>query len=121
MFIDNILGIAYAMGTSPQGGAGQGPVGMIGSLIPLVLIFVIFYFLLIRPQQKKAKEHKAMLESLKKGEKIVTSGGIYGVIDPRVKPEDDKPLLYGQTLDSYNLNLREYLSDFKFQIFLASI
>ena len=81
MFIDNILGIAYAMGTSPQGGAGQGPVGMIGSLIPLVLIFVIFYFLLIRPQQKKAKEHKAMLESLKKGDKIVTSGGIYGVIE----------------------------------------
>ena len=81
MFIDNILGLAYAMGTSPQGGAGQGPVGMIGSLIPLVLIFVIFYFLLIRPQQKKAKEHKAMLESLKKGDKIVTSGGIYGVIE----------------------------------------
>ena len=81
MFIDNILGIAYAMGTSPQGGAGQGPVGMIGSLIPLVLIFVIFYFLLIRPQQKKAKEHKAMIESLKKGDKIVTSGGIYGVIE----------------------------------------
>jgi len=81
MFIDNILGIAYAMGTSPQGGAGQGPGGMIGSLIPLVLIFVIFYFLLIRPQQKKAKEHKTMIESLKKGDKIVTSGGIYGVIE----------------------------------------
>jgi preprotein translocase subunit YajC len=81
MFIDNILGIAYAMGTSPQGGTGQGPGGMIGSLIPLVLIFVIFYFLLIRPQQKKAKEHKAMIESLKKGDKIVTSGGIYGVIE----------------------------------------
>jgi preprotein translocase subunit YajC len=81
MFIDNILGLAYAMGTSPQGSAGQGPGGMIGSLIPLVLIFVIFYFLLIRPQQKKAKEHKAMLESLKKGDKIVTSGGIYGVIE----------------------------------------
>ena len=81
MFIDNILGLAYAMGTSPQGSAGQGTGGMIGSLVPLVLIFVIFYFLLIRPQQKKAKEHKAMLESLKKGDKIVTSGGIYGVIE----------------------------------------
>jgi preprotein translocase subunit YajC len=82
MFIDNILGIAYAMGPSPLGGAGQGGAGgMIGSLIPLVLIFVIFYFLLIRPQQKKAKEHKAMIASLKKGDKIVTSGGIYGVIE----------------------------------------
>ena len=48
--------------------------------IPLVLIFVIFYFFLIRPQQKKVKEHKAMVESLKKGDKIVTSGGITGTI-----------------------------------------
>jgi preprotein translocase subunit YajC len=73
MFID----IAYAMGPSPQGGTG----GMIGSLIPLVLIFVIFYFLLIRPQQKRAKEHKKMLENLKKGDKVITSGGVYGVIE----------------------------------------
>ena len=48
--------------------------------VPLILIFVIFYFLLIRPQQKKVKEHKAMVESLKKGDKIVTSGGITGTI-----------------------------------------
>lgn len=54
---------------------------MITSLLPLVLIFVIFYFLLIRPQQKKAKEHKQMIENLKKGDKVVTSGGIYGVIE----------------------------------------
>ena len=52
----------------------------IGQFIPLILIFVIFYFFLIRPQQKKVKEHKAMVESLKKGDKIVTSGGITGVI-----------------------------------------
>ena len=52
----------------------------IGQFIPLILIFVIFYFFLIRPQQKKAKEHKAMIESLKKGDKIVTSGGITGTI-----------------------------------------
>ena len=52
----------------------------IGQFIPLILIFVIFYFFLIRPQQKKVKEHKAMVESLKKGEKVVTSGGITGVI-----------------------------------------
>ena len=52
----------------------------IGQFIPLILIFVIFYFFLIRPQQKKVKEHKAMVESLKKGAKIVTSGGITGTI-----------------------------------------
>ncbi len=52
----------------------------IGQFIPLILIFVIFYFFLIRPQQKKVKEHKAMVESLKKGDKIVTSGGITGTI-----------------------------------------
>ena len=53
----------------------------ISSLIPLVLIFVIFYFFLIRPQQKKVKEHKIMVESLKRGDKIVTSGGIIGSIE----------------------------------------
>ena len=48
--------------------------------IPLILIFVIFYFFLIRPQQKKVKEHRAMVENLKKGDKVVTSGGITGTI-----------------------------------------
>ena len=52
----------------------------IGQFIPLILIFVIFYFFLIRPQQKKVKEHKAIVESLKKGDKVVTSGGITGTI-----------------------------------------
>ena len=52
----------------------------IGQFVPLILIFVIFYFFLIRPQQKKVKEHKAMVDGLKKGDKIVTSGGITGTI-----------------------------------------
>ena len=52
----------------------------IGQFIPLILIFVIFYFFLIRPQQRKVKEHKAMVENLKKGDKVVTSGGITGTI-----------------------------------------
>ena len=52
----------------------------IGQFIPLILIFVIFYFFLIRPQQKKVKEHKAMVENLKKGDKVCTSGGIVGTI-----------------------------------------
>ena len=53
----------------------------IGQFIPLILIFVIFYFFLIRPQQKKVKEHKAMVENLKRGDKVVTSGGIVGTIE----------------------------------------
>ena len=53
----------------------------IGQFIPLILIFVIFYFFLIRPQLKKVKEHKAMVESLKRGDKVVTSGGITGTVE----------------------------------------
>ena len=53
----------------------------IGQFIPLILIFVIFYFFLIRPQQKKVKEHKAMVESLKRGDRVITSGGITGTVD----------------------------------------
>ena len=49
--------------------------------IPLILIFVIFYFFLIRPQQKKAKEHKFMVENLKRGDKVVTSGGVIGTVE----------------------------------------
>ena len=52
-----------------------------GQLVPLILIFAIMYFLLIRPQQKKVKEHKAMVESLKRGDKVVTSGGITGRVE----------------------------------------
>jgi preprotein translocase subunit YajC len=53
----------------------------IGQFIPLILIFVIFYFFLIRPQQKKVKEHKTMVENLKRGDKVITSGGIIGTIE----------------------------------------
>ena len=52
----------------------------IGQFIPLILIFVIFYFFLIRPQQKKVKEHKTMVEGLKRGDKVITSGGITGTV-----------------------------------------
>ena len=73
----------YAMAGPPGGGAGQpqGPGAMFSSFLPLILIFVIFYFLLIRPQSKKAKEHKQMLENIKKGDKVMTNGGIYGLIE----------------------------------------
>ena len=61
------------------GGAGAAEPGF-GSLIPLILIFVIFYFLLLRPQMKRAKEHKKMTESLAKGDEVVTTGGLLGRI-----------------------------------------
>lgn len=74
-----MIDLAYAMGTSGQAGAGaQG--GGFGAFVPLILMFAIFYFLLIRPQQKKAKEHRAMIDALKKGDKIVSNGGLHGSI-----------------------------------------
>ena len=59
----------------------------IGQFIPLILIFVVFYFFLIRPQQKKVKDHKLMVESLKRGDKVITTGGIIGTIE-RVMDND---------------------------------
>ena len=74
MFFESI---AFAM-AQPQGGTGaQNP---IMAFMPLIILFAIFYFLLIRPQQKKAKEHRQMLESLRKGDVVITSGGLYGRI-----------------------------------------
>ena len=69
--------LAYAMGgTGGTGGEGGG----FGAFVPLILMFAIFYFLLIRPQQKKAKAHKQLLTALKKGDRVVSSGGLHGVI-----------------------------------------
>lgn len=61
-------------------GEAPPPGGGLGAFIPIILIFVIFYFLLIRPQMKKQKEHQRMVSALKTGDKIVTSGGMYGLI-----------------------------------------
>ena len=55
--------------------------GGIGQFIPLILIFIIFYFFLIRPQQKKAKEHKNMVKAIKRGDKVITSGGIFATVE----------------------------------------
>ncbi|MEW6067326.1 MAG: preprotein translocase subunit YajC [Nitrospirota bacterium] len=77
----SLVDIAYAMGPAPQGGGGEGAGSFFASIVPLILIFVIFYFLLIRPQQKRAKEHRKMLDNIKRGDKVITSGGIYGVIE----------------------------------------
>ena len=59
----------------------------IGQFIPLILIFIIFYFFLIRPQQKKVKDHKIMVANLKRGDKVITSGGIVGTVE-RVMEND---------------------------------
>lgn len=69
--------LAYAMGGA-GGAGGQG--GGLGAFFPLIIMFAIFYFLLIRPQQKKAKLHREMISSLKKGDKVVSSGGLHGVV-----------------------------------------
>ena len=66
----------------------------IGQFIPLILIFVIFYFFLIRPQQKKAKEHKQMTENLRRGDQIVTSGGILAIVE-RVMDNDRAEVIVG--------------------------
>ena len=88
-----LFGMPRPMFASPAyaqaAGASQGD--LLTTMLPMVAIFVVFYFLLIRPQQKKAKEHRAMLESLEKGNEIVTAGGIVGRItrlhDPYVTVE----------------------------------
>lgn len=76
MFLSSI---AYAAGGAPAAGQAGGS-SLLANIAPLILIFVIFYFLIVRPQQKKAKEHKAMLESLKPGDEVLTNGGIYGTV-----------------------------------------
>lgn len=68
---------AYAQAA---GGGGLGGLGSMGQFLPLILIFVVFYFLLIRPQQKKQKTHREMLSALHRGDRIVTSGGLVGTI-----------------------------------------
>ena len=69
------------MGQAPQGGNGQQPGGLFGMLAPMLAIFAIFYFLLIRPQKKQQKKTQEMLGNLKKGDQIITRGGIHGTID----------------------------------------
>lgn len=65
---------AYAQGAAAPAGGG------FEMFVPLILIFLVFYFLLIRPQQKKMKQHRAMVEAVKKGDEVVTGGGIFGKV-----------------------------------------
>lgn len=79
------ISTAYAQAA---GAAAPGGADMFIQFAPLVLIFVVFYFMLIRPQQKKMKEHKSMLDSIRRGDKIVTGGGILGTV-VRVGADDE--------------------------------
>lgn len=71
-----LIAQAYAQEGAPSAGGAD----ILTSLLPLLLIGVVFYFLLIRPQQKKAKEHRQMIENLRRGDRVVTSGGIVGTV-----------------------------------------
>ena len=73
-----MINLAYALGSGAGGAGGQG--GGFGAFVPLILMFAIFYFLLIRPQQKKAKMHREMVNTLKKGDRVVSSGGLHGLV-----------------------------------------
>ena len=72
--------------------SGQG----ISQFIPLILIFIIFYFFLIRPQQKRVKDHKTMVEGLKRGDEVITSGGIIGTVE-RVMEDDRIEVLISES------------------------
>lgn len=89
--------IAFAMGPNPAGGEAGGT-DMLMQFLPLILMFVIFWFLLIRPQQKRAKAHKQMLSELKRGDTVITSSGIIG----RILSIDNEQV----TLESENSRLR---------------
>ena len=73
---------------SPAFAQASGGAGGLSSLLPFLLIFVVFYFFLIRPQQKRAKEHREMVNNVKRGDKIVTSGGIVGTVSKSVEGQE---------------------------------
>jgi preprotein translocase subunit YajC len=75
-----MFGLALAMGAPAGGASAGGMFAQFQGMIPLVFMFAIFYFLLIRPQQKKAKEHRKLLDALKKGDQVVTAGGMHGKV-----------------------------------------
>lgn len=78
-----LTGLAYANGIFPGGGATPegGAPNQLMSFLPLVLMFVVFYFLLIRPQQKKQKDLRDMINNLKRGDRVITGGGIHGRVE----------------------------------------
>lgn len=86
-----------------EASSAAGQPSMFASVFPLVLIFAVFYFLIIRPQTKKIKEHQGMLQAISKGDQVVTSGGIFGEV---VKIEEDKNLFVIKIADQVTIKVR---------------
>ena len=97
-----MFGLAFAMAGATGGTAGGTGGGMatFQQFIPLIFMFGIFYFLLIRPQRKKALEHKALLELIKKGDNVITAGGVHGIVSA---VENDLVLL--DVADNVNIKI----------------
>jgi preprotein translocase subunit YajC len=72
------ISTAYAQAAAPAAAAPAGVMGTLGTFMPLILMFVVMYFLMIRPQQKRAREHREMMSALAKGDEVVTAGGMLG-------------------------------------------
>lgn len=114
-----MFNLVYAMGTGGTGGGAGGSSGGLGAFLPLIIIFAIFYFLLIRPQQKKAKQHKQVLADLRKGDRVVSSGGLHGLItgladdvvtmeiSPKVRVKVSRGSIAGITRKTESANVEE--------------
>jgi preprotein translocase subunit YajC len=102
MFISDAF--AQAASAAQQGSA-------VSTVVQLVLIFVIFYFLLIRPQQKKVKKHEAMLLTVKRGDKILTGGGIIAVVEKVVGEEVETTIADGVTVKILRSSIRDIISE----------
>jgi preprotein translocase subunit YajC len=98
------ISTAFAQGASPLGGEG----GMLMSLLPFVLIFVIMYFLILRPQQKRAKQHQEMVKNIRRGDTVITNGGLVGKVTKVI--DDDQ--IEMEIADNVRIRqLRQMLSD----------
>jgi preprotein translocase subunit YajC len=98
---------AQDAGGPPAAAPSAGSGGMLVSFLPFVLIFVVFYFLLILPQQRKQKKHKALLEALKKGDRVLTTGGLLGTVAAL-----NKDVVTIQVADNVRIKVRrEYIAE----------
>ena len=97
-----MFGLVYTMASAPVGtaGGGDGGIAAFQRVIPLIFMFAIFYFLVIRPQKKKALEHKALVESIKRGDNVITAGGVHGIVSA---VENDLVLL--DVADNVNIKI----------------
>ena len=92
--------------------AGMAPAGSTaGVIVQLLLIFVIFYFILIRPQQKKIKQHEAMLLAIKRGDKIITGGGVYGVVEKATEDKLDVKIAESVVVSVYRATVRQVIDE----------